>query len=317
VWADAYSTLILGEPAIKHYYRLDQTSGTNATDSGASPINGTYTGGFTLNQTGIPGTPTDGSVAFNGSTGYVALTNNTDFNWPTGSGNGMTVEAWINPTTTAATQAVAGMYTGAVEVWQLLGNSLGAFQFKIYPKSGTCAGGTYGIINNVGSYGANAWTYVVATTTGAVGGLTNMKLYVNATLISTNTSFTGSICDLNEVANLGRLQDGIFFLNGREDEVAIYRNNDGTGNTGALSQAQITSHYNLGAAISNGGLNSYSVKAWDTQLPKFPRGDLWAKFIQDPAYQTGGFRAVRNRSVLSPTPVAFGLQFPLRNYLGR
>lgn len=53
------------------YWKLGETSGTNADDSSTTNADGTYTGGFTLNQTGIG--DGSGSVLLNGSTGYIAL----------------------------------------------------------------------------------------------------------------------------------------------------------------------------------------------------------------------------------------------------
>lgn len=53
------------------YYPLGETSGTVADDVSATNANGTYTGGYTLDQAGIG----DGSrsVLLNGTTGYIAL----------------------------------------------------------------------------------------------------------------------------------------------------------------------------------------------------------------------------------------------------
>ena len=53
------------------FYTLGDTSGTTAVDS-KSAINGTYTGGFTLNQNGLIDDPKP-CVLFNGTTGYVSL----------------------------------------------------------------------------------------------------------------------------------------------------------------------------------------------------------------------------------------------------
>lgn len=56
------------------YWRLQETSGTTAEDSSGNGNPGTYTGGFTLGQTGPFGTET--GVLFNGSTGYVTVPSN-------------------------------------------------------------------------------------------------------------------------------------------------------------------------------------------------------------------------------------------------
>lgn len=76
------------------YWRLGESSGTNAADSSGNGLNGTYTGGVTLGQPGALVDDANTAVAFNGSTGYVtvgapaALKMTTQFS----------VEAWVYPT---------------------------------------------------------------------------------------------------------------------------------------------------------------------------------------------------------------------------
>ena len=54
------------------YWRLDETSGSSASDSTGGRT-GTYTGGYTLGQTGALTAVTNKAVGFNGSSGYVAV----------------------------------------------------------------------------------------------------------------------------------------------------------------------------------------------------------------------------------------------------
>jgi len=87
-----YTSVILADSPIR-YYRLGESSGTTATDLGSQAINGTYTGGFTLAQTGlIVNEAAAKSVTLNGASGYVsALTTGL----PTGH-QAWSLEAWIN-----------------------------------------------------------------------------------------------------------------------------------------------------------------------------------------------------------------------------
>lgn len=88
------------------WLRLNENSGTVATDSGSALANGTYTGGFSLNQTGMG----DGSKAtsFNGSTGRVALdvaTLDIPFDGDVG-----TIFLWAKIPSAVWTNGVAGVF---------------------------------------------------------------------------------------------------------------------------------------------------------------------------------------------------------------
>lgn len=58
------------------YPKFNETTGTTAGDSSGNARNGTYTGGFTLNQAKIIPGVLDPAVLFNGSTGYATFPDN-------------------------------------------------------------------------------------------------------------------------------------------------------------------------------------------------------------------------------------------------
>src|SRR5262245_36003022 len=99
----AYRDVILAEASLVSYWPLDETSGTSATDAKGGRT-GTYTGGFTLNQTA--GAPLlTKSTLFNGSTGYVTVPTATALH-PTAA---VTLEAWVKRAGSNQSQ-IAGCY---------------------------------------------------------------------------------------------------------------------------------------------------------------------------------------------------------------
>jgi RHS repeat-associated protein len=76
-----------------NYWRLDETTGTTATDRIAGK-NGTYTGGVTLNQTGAltASGDADPSISLNGTTGWIT----TPVTLTTAQLSHITLEAWVN-----------------------------------------------------------------------------------------------------------------------------------------------------------------------------------------------------------------------------
>ena len=70
--ANYYSGTILASGPLA-YYRLDDASGTVATDSSGNGLNATYVGGVQLGQAGALPFDSDTAVTLDGSTGYVQL----------------------------------------------------------------------------------------------------------------------------------------------------------------------------------------------------------------------------------------------------
>jgi Concanavalin A-like lectin/glucanases superfamily len=95
-----YSDLIIAEPGLRAYYRLNEPSGSTMSDSGPNGLNGTYdaTNPPTLNQTGLlTSEGTSGKCAlFDGVNDRAAVADNSllDFDL-----QDFTLEAWVKPTT--------------------------------------------------------------------------------------------------------------------------------------------------------------------------------------------------------------------------
>src|SRR5262245_31945327 len=90
----AYCDKVIADGATA-YWRLNETSGTTAIDV-IGGNNGTISGGVTLNQSGAT-VDGDRAMAFNGSTGDIAVADNAAL----GFAGDFTVEAWINATPNA------------------------------------------------------------------------------------------------------------------------------------------------------------------------------------------------------------------------
>jgi hypothetical protein len=115
--ASTYSSIVLGDgPAA--YWRLGETSGATMSDSGTNGNNGTYTGGYTLGQSGPIQGDTDTAVLFNGSSGYGLAPNSTSLSI-TGA---LTLEAWVKLNSTAGLQHILNKGDGlnvSNSAWEL------------------------------------------------------------------------------------------------------------------------------------------------------------------------------------------------------
>jgi len=101
----AYADEVIADAPLA-YWRLDETSGTTANDAIGSN-HGTYTGGVTLNQPGIPSTGRP-SVSLNGSSGYVNIPHHASLSI-TGD---LTVEAWVYRSSAAGFRGVIAKRVG-------------------------------------------------------------------------------------------------------------------------------------------------------------------------------------------------------------
>jgi hypothetical protein len=133
-------------------WMLDETAGTTADNAqGTAAYDGTYTGGYTLNQSG-PFTNIE-SVAFNGTTGYVTVPYNAAL-VPTES----TFECWVKFDTVAADQTIADFFNSANNTgWYLSLASTGRLVV-------TCHDGVDGDTLLTSCYpAAGTWVHVVVT----------------------------------------------------------------------------------------------------------------------------------------------------------
>ncbi|MFT5522499.1 MAG: autotransporter-associated beta strand protein [Pirellulaceae bacterium] len=214
----SYAATVLADSPVA-YWQLDESTGTNADDTSAGNMDGTYAGGFTLGTAAA--TPQLGTAAtFDGSSGRV----NTAVSL-----SGLqqyTIELWANPA------AALGNRTG------LVGQN-DAFEFGFSNSTNIQMWNQGAGAIDVGyDTGANTgqWVHIVAVGTG-----TEQRIYIDGAIAGTRShgALGGNGYGVSgELVNIGG--DGIFdatgnWFKGAIDDVAIYST--------ALSGAQIQSHY--------------------------------------------------------------------------
>ena len=229
--SDAYGSTVWNDsPNI--YYRLDETSGSTATDLSGNTNNGTYSGGVTLGVASPVSGTGHTAVTFNGTTGTLA------------SGAQMAApsvyseEAWFKTTSTAGGKLI-GFGNSRT------GNSSSYDRHVYMLASGQLVFGTYTGQNNVAtssrSYNDGNWHYMVATQ--GPGGMT---LYVDGQSVATNPqtqaqSYNGFWRIGGD--NLSGWGANNAYFAGTIDEAAIYPT--------VLTPAQVQAHYFASPAAVN------------------------------------------------------------------
>lgn len=223
----SYSSLILNDSP-DAYWRLGETSGTNANDETSNNRDGTYTGGYTLDQPSLLRSTDNPATLFNGSTGYV-----TTASWGLSSADStLTIEAWIKCGALGTNQTIftdAAQAVGAGFIWLFRSSDGLVFQYA--------TGATVEQLSTADYYtgldGAPIHVVVVVDYSNKT-----ILFYRNGTAHSIQTtSDTMLFPSANRVKYIGSYA-GSDFLSGTVDEVAIY--------TTALSAATIMEHYVAG-----------------------------------------------------------------------
>lgn len=212
VTIETYSSVVLATSGLVSYWRLDESSGTNANDS-MSTNDGTYTGGYTLSASGALAGDTNKATTLNGSTGRIAVGNPAALRLSTG-----TIEAWIK-TSNAGTSWRDIVSKDNAYTLLAKANILGTYDFNTGADRATSL--------NIAD---NAWHHVVVT---FQSGVTNgTKVYSDGTLLLTTTitvtSQTGNFV-------IGSWKGTDEFWTGAIDEVAMY--------SGVLTASTISDHY--------------------------------------------------------------------------
>ena len=223
--ADAYGKAVVQSDATS-YWRVDETSGTNAADASGNGSDGTYSGGYTLNGPSAIGA-VGRSFSVDGSTGNLASANSTS------GPNVYSEELWFKTDTTSggkiigfgnANNGLSGNYDRHV---YMLNN--GRLRFGVW-------NGQPDTVTSPNAYNDNQWHYLVATQ-----GSAGMRLYVDGALVDSNGVSTsqpyGGYWRVGG-DNLGGWPDqpSSMYFRGAIDEVAIY---EGT----ALTAADVAAHY--------------------------------------------------------------------------
>jgi hypothetical protein len=173
-------------PGLIGHWKLNETSGTVATDSSSQANNGTYTSGVTLNQAGpYPGV---GAAAadFDGSDDFVAIPNESLYD-VTGH---ITVAAWFK--VDAFDHHFQTIVSKGDSAWRISRDA--STNFLHFACSGLTNGSLYGDIE----VNDGAWHHVAGVYDGST-----TRLYVDGKLDVSNSS-TGSISTNNHPVTIGK-----------------------------------------------------------------------------------------------------------------
>ena len=224
-----YENLILTTPGLRAYWKLDETSGSTAFDSGNAGVDLPYQNSPTLGQPPLADvTAVSFTAALSQFVGHYVSTGSL----PLQGNHQMTVEYWIK-TTNAVTTAHVWSDSGAADgrFFRVEQSALGIPTFSIF---GTDATGHS--LSGATAVNDGAVHYLVGTFDG-----TTMKWYVDAVLdASVNPAMGGfPLANTNRGIALGAKFNVVpsysEFLTGTLDEVSIYDL--------ALTQSQITEHF--------------------------------------------------------------------------
>ena len=213
-----YSAGVLGTPGLAAYWRLGDRAGTTACEArGVAP--GTYNGGFTLGRPGAIAGDANTAANFNGSTGYVKVTNQPALT----PSSRISLEAWVSSRTTAGSQTIIrkdGQYLLRIVDGTLVG--------RLWWKDGTTTQVATSALLTTGSFQHLAMTYDG----------TALTLFRNGVQVASSPVSKVMAADSTRSLFLGASDPTYDYLAGDLDEAAVY-------NT-ALSADTIASHYRLG-----------------------------------------------------------------------
>lgn len=213
-----YSDLVLADRPVG-YWRLNETSGTTAADSSGNALNGTYTGTYTLLQSSLLVDDPDAALSVAGA-GYVEVADSPLLSPQAGAAGTITLEAWVKPTSIAASHILTKGGTGWE--WSFYMDASGYFNGILWNSGG---GEILHPIGNGVPPAAAGGVYHVIVTFDRAKGTAGGQVWVNGVLAGTTSAFgssSGVSSDTTNVVQIGRRSDGSVPWNGVLDEVAVY-----------------------------------------------------------------------------------------------
>lgn len=221
----SYASTIARTSGLVDYWRMDETSGTTAYDSGPGAATGTFTSASMLKANGALTSSSRPAVRFTASSSQVlAATTNDNF----AGTSPFTVEMWVKPASLSAS-----IYSRLISYEQTDGNGRQGWTVLIDPAASQAvfqrwSNGTSNSVQAGTSFVVGTWTYVVATYDGST-----MRLYLNGSSVASQSS-SQSIATFATSLRVGNSYSNSAF-DGILDEVAVYNV--------ALSGATIAAHY--------------------------------------------------------------------------
>lgn len=220
------------------YLKMDEASGTVATDSGSNAVNGTYTNGPVVNTTagGING-GLGPCVTFDGSNDHVLIADSA----PLRITGDLTLEMWIYPTG----------FGSFLMLWTKSASGTGEFELMITPAGYiSFRNGNGTDLLSDSKPRLNQWNHVAFTRSGLVVTHWLNGRFNGAYTLGSLGSSTGTqpVC-------FGRRSDGFYFL-GRAMHAAIY--------TTVLTQARLRAHLD---ALTTGPMRATQAAAEVAYLP--------------------------------------------------
>ena len=215
---------------------FEEASGNVAADSSAAPMNGTLAAGAAA-PTRVAAGKYGRALSFDGGDS-VAIADVTASKLDLT--NGMTLEAWVNPSSMNGWESVVYKERGAA--------GTGLLSYALYAHDGdastppagyvrTSSGGPDRGIQGTSRLPLNTWSHIAVTYTSAAGAGSTLRIYVNGALVNTVTGPTQNILQGNNSLRIGNsnapVSEG---FNGLIDEVRVYNR--------ALSAAEIATDMN-------------------------------------------------------------------------
>jgi len=200
------------ERGLAGYWKLDDGSGTTATDASTNGNTSTLTNGptWTTGQIG-------GAVSFDGSDDYVNTTSTIDTSL-------YTVCSWVYPQSNGLYQRIITTPSGNTHKWLLsFSDAVSNSQFVFSRNSGSEMG------KGTGATSLNTWHHVCGVWDG-----TTLSVYLDG-VSKSNSVEAGWLYGAGSGLRMGRRHDNQYPLNGRLDEVRVY--------TRALSAEEIAKLY--------------------------------------------------------------------------
>ena len=241
------------DPSLVLRLKLDESTGTTATDSSGSNNHGTINGGLVWQASGGQLT---GAAEFNGSDSYIAVPDSTSLD----NTSAFTLSWWFKANTFNGSGLVAKRISFDNN------NSYGAF-LTVDGKLNVDINSNNNRFTSTTTFNPGAWYHVAIVFDGSLAEAQRAKLYVNGILDKTATETSTSIPNYTSTLHIGTLLPGSPIFDGLIDEVRFHRR--------ALSASEI-------AAIEN---------ETGTFAPTVSAGTAPAAIVNTPASLNGSVSA--------------------------